>query len=231
MRLNRYIASLGISSRRKADEIIQNKRVRINGVITTDFSYAVSETDTLEIDGKPVKATPKISKVIAFHKPAGVVCSHHDKHAEKTIFELLPAEFRRYAIAGRLDENSRGLVLLSNDGDLVQKISHPNYQKEKEYIVTVRDEEDESRLSYLFTSGITDEGEVLRVKKMEKLERTVWRITLDYGKKRHIRRMFQSIGNHVYDLLRVRIGEISIFQPELPELQYRQLVLTEKENL
>src|SRR5256714_6739203 len=135
MRLNRYLAAGGVGSRRKCDQLIAAGRVTINGRVCTDFSAQPNERDHVKVDGKIVHLERTLT--IALHKPAGVVSTRSDPHARDTIFDLLPPKFPRLFNIGRLDAQSEGLLLLTNDGDLAQQLTHPRFRIEKEYEVTL----------------------------------------------------------------------------------------------
>src|SRR5712671_676581 len=133
MRLNRFLAAAGIGSRRQCDELIATGRVSINGRVCTNFSAQPSERDHVKVGGKLVHLERAMT--IALHKPAGFVSTRSDPHARDTIFDLLPPKFPRLFNIGRLDAQSEGLLLLTNDGDLAQRLTHPRFKIEKEYEV------------------------------------------------------------------------------------------------
>src|SRR5258707_8833699 len=135
MRLNRFLAAAGIGSRRKCDELIAAGRVTINGSVCTNFSAQPTERDHVKVDGKMVHAEGALT--IALHKPAGFVSTRSDPNARDTIFDLLPPKFPRLFNIGRLDAQSEGLLLLTNDGDLAKRLTHPRFKIEKEYEVTL----------------------------------------------------------------------------------------------
>src|SRR5436190_18904862 len=135
MRLNRYLAAGGVGSRRKCDQLIAAGRVTINGRVCTDFSAQPDERDHVKVDRKLVHAERTMT--LAMHKPAGFVSTRSDPHARDTIFDLLPQQFPRLFNIGRLDTQSEGLLLLTNNGDLAQELTHPRHQIEKEYEVTL----------------------------------------------------------------------------------------------
>src|SRR5215472_11507794 len=135
MRLNRYLATAGVGSRRQCDELIAAGRVTINGKICTNFSAQPGARDHVKVDGKLVRAAPPLT--IMLHKPAGFVSTRRDPHARDTVFDLLPAKFSRLFNIGRLDAQTEGLLLLTNDGELAQRLTHPRYKIEKEYVVTL----------------------------------------------------------------------------------------------
>src|SRR2546430_1588516 len=135
MRLNRFLAGAGVASRRHCDELIAAGRVTINGKVCTNFSAQPNAHDHVKVDGKLVRAAPALT--IMLHKPAGVVSTRKDPHARDTVFDLLPPKFYRLFNIGRLDAQTEGLLLLTNDGDLAQRLTHPRFKVEKESDVTL----------------------------------------------------------------------------------------------
>jgi 23S rRNA pseudouridine2605 synthase len=135
MRLNRYLAAAGIGSRRHCDELIAAGKVTINGRVVTDFSAQPAEGDHVKVGNKMVRAERHLH--IMLHKPAGFVSTRSDPNARDTIFDLLPPHMPRLFNVGRLDAQSEGLLLLTNDGDLAQRLMHPRYKVDKEYEVTL----------------------------------------------------------------------------------------------
>src|SRR5213592_4506584 len=135
MRLNRFLAAAGIGSRRHCDELIAAGRITINGKICTNFSAQPGARDPVKVDDKLVHVAPPLT--IMLHKPAGFVSTRKDPHARDTVFDLLPAKFSQLFNVGRLDTQSEGLLLLTNDGDLAQQLTHPRFKIEKEYEVTL----------------------------------------------------------------------------------------------
>ena len=135
MRLNRFLASAAIGSRRYCDELIASGCVTINGKTCTDFSAQPGERDHVKVNGKLVHVAPPLT--IMLHKPAGFVSTRKDPHVRDTVFNFLPAKFSRLFNIGRLDTQTEGLLLLTNDGDLAQSLTHPRYKIEKEYEVTL----------------------------------------------------------------------------------------------
>src|ERR1035437_1676384 len=129
MRLNRFLAAAGVGSRRHCDELIEAARVTINGQVCTNFSPLPATTDFVKVDGRRVQIEP--AHTIVLHKPAGFVCTRSDPHARDTIFDLLPAKFTSLFNVGRLDAQSEGLLIMTNDGDLAQRLTHPRFKVEK----------------------------------------------------------------------------------------------------
>lgn len=203
IRLNKFLASCGVGSRRKCDELIESGRVEVNGSPCLALGTRVSDTDAVRVDGKRVK--PNTSVVIALHKPRGFVCTRRDELGRETIYELLPQRLHALHHVGRLDRDSEGLLILTNDGDLSQRLMHPSKAVEKEYLVTA-DQAFRNEDLDQFLEGIhTAEGK-LRAKAIERMSPRRIKVILDHGAKRQIRVMFEALRYRVTKLLRVRIG-------------------------
>ncbi|WP_425529011.1 pseudouridine synthase [Leptospira kmetyi] len=220
IRLNRFVADCGLGSRRKAEELILGGQIVINGKKVTDLGTRVNpETDVVSYRGDILRPTDAPKRILLLNKPVGYLCSHGDRFHEKTVFSLLPSEYKNYKIAGRLDLNSRGLLILTNDGELAQRISHPSNGSEKEYLVTLKYDPGEKGIQAAFQKGIVDAGEILRAKMVKLVpgKNCVYRVILGEGKKRQIRRMFHASGASVVDLQRIRVGSIQLEKLNLEE--------------
>lgn len=204
-RLNKFLASCAIGSRRGCDQLIQEGRVEINGRICVNPGTRVSPNDFVKVDGKRVMA--KLPVVVAFHKPRGFVCSKSDELGRETIYSFFPPSLHHLHHVGRLDRDSEGLLILTNDGDLTQKLMHPSKSMEKEYLVTSNQAFDNLHLDQFLEGIYTPEGK-LRAKSIERLSARRIRIILEHGAKRQIRVMFEALGYQVTKLLRVRIGSL-----------------------
>lgn len=204
-RLNKYLASCAVGSRRACDELIQTGRVEVNGNPCLNMGTRIQPGDHVRVDGKRV--TPKDVSVVAFHKPRGYVCTKEDELGRDTIYTLLPAGMHALHHVGRLDRDSEGLLILTNDGDLSQQLMHPSKSVEKEYLVTSNQAFENAHLDQ-FLEGVYTEGGKLKAKAIERLSARRIRITLDHGAKRQIRVMFETLGYQVTKLLRVRIGSL-----------------------
>ena len=178
MRLNRFLAAAGVASRRKCDELIAAGQVTINGRVCTDFSAQPGERDHVKVDGKLVHTERALT--IAMHKPAGFVSTRSDPHARDTIFDLLPSRFPRLFNIGRLDAQSEGLLLLTNDGDLAQELTHPRHQIEKEYEV-ILDRPWDRALAQKLLRGITLDGKRARISQLHSIGPTRLRVVLRRG--------------------------------------------------
>ena len=207
MRLNKRLVELGLAvSRRKADEAIAAGEVRVNGQLA-GLGTPVSEDDTVQLRGKSGIAQKPI--YVAFNKPVGYVCSHTAQGNSKTIFVLLPKTFAHLKIAGRLGEDSSGLVILSSDGNFIHSLSHPSSRKEKEYIVGL----DRTLLSVdlkRLKAGIKIDGEIRTFQKISQLNPTTLRVILTEGRNRQIRRMFENLAYNVMHLQRIRVGNYQL---------------------
>jgi pseudouridine synthase len=227
MRLSLFIAKSGYASRRKADALIEEGKVEVNGRTVREPYFRVNPGDTVRACGKPLHITEHV--YIVFNKPVGVTTTVQDKFAEQKVVDFLPAQFKGVFPVGRLDKNSSGLLVLTNDGDVCYHLTHPKFAVEKEYIVRVAGilrKEDCQRAK----KGVVDEGDHLKVKniritKSEK-ESTICTAVVSEGKKRHIRRLCVGLGFPVLELKRVRIGNLKL--GDLKPGEYR---IVKKEEL
>ena len=222
MRLNRLLAAAGVGSRRHCDELIAAGRVTINGHVCTNFSAQPAPRDHVKVDGKLLHAERPLH--IVMNKPAGFVSTKSDPHARDTIFDLLPPKFPRLFNVGRLDAQTEGLLILTNDGELAQRLTHPRYKIEKEYQVTL-DRSWDSALAPKLLRGIFLDGERAVIGRLHALTPTRLHVVLRQGINRQIRRMFHAIGYEVKRLVRVRVGTVRL--GDLPRGHWR--VLTKRE--
>lgn len=212
MRLNKFLSNSGIASRRKCDEIIKDGKVCVNGKVVTELGRVINEKkDKVEVEGKII-TLPSSFVYIKLNKPKGYACSANDEKGRKIIYDLVDTKERLFSI-GRLDYNTEGLIILTNDGDFANKVAHPRYHLEKEYRVNVVGEIKESELAVL-RKGVVIDGQRLPSARVESLgfENGVTRlsIVIDEGQNRQIRRMFEAIGREIKLLKRVRIGGVSL---------------------
>jgi len=211
VRLNAFIAKTGFSSRRNATLLIKDGRVRVNGDVVIKPWLEIGENDALEIDGKPVRLERE--RYIIFNKPIGVTSTVRDKFASKKVVDYIPKSFGRVYPVGRLDKDSRGLLILTNDGQLCYRATHPKYEIEKEYEVVLRGRVTNRDIEK-FKRGVLDGDDILRVKtaKIRSVDEgsTTMSAVICEGKKRHLRRLLENSGFPVSDLKRVRIGQIKL---------------------
>ncbi len=226
MRLNRFLAASGVGSRRYCDELIAAGRIIINGKICTNFSAQPTAGDSVKVDGKLLHAQPPLT--IMLHKPAGFVSTRKDVHALDTIFDLLPQRFSGLFNVGRLDAQTEGLLLLTSDGDLAQRLIHPRYKIDKEYEVKL-DRAWDRALAPKLLKGIFLDGERARIERLRSLTPTRLRVVLRQGINRQIRRMFDAVGYQVRHLARIRIANLRL--GDLPRGHWRSLSKREIESL
>ncbi|MBU7319104.1 23S rRNA pseudouridine(2604) synthase RluF [Paenibacillus oleatilyticus] len=224
MRINKYISETGICSRREADQLIEGKRVTINGQLA-ELGSRVSEGDDVRIDGKPISEKKK-HVYIALHKPVGIT-STTERHVRGNIVDFVGHRERIFPI-GRLDKDSEGLILLTNDGDIVNKILRSEHEHEKEYIVTVNKPVTSMFLQGM-ASGVRILGTVTKPCKVNRIDDRTFRIVLTQGLNRQIRRMSAAFGYEVRRLKRVRIMNIKL--AGLPVGQWRDLTPEELDKL
>lgn len=204
MYLQQFLAKSGVASRRGATDLIRDKKVKVNGKLAELGMKIDAEKDKVTVGGKTVKSVEEKVYYIV-NKPIGYTCTLKDRHAEKLITELVPSEPRVYPV-GRLDKDSHGLVILTNDGDFAHEFTHPSFEHEKEYVVTLEREIDDSLIAGLKKGVRLREG-VARVDKLQKLGKNKVSITIHQGWNRQIRRMLGAFNYKVADLKRVRMGE------------------------
>jgi len=226
MRLQKFLSKAGICSRRKGEEYIKAGWVKVNGKIVTELGVKVDpERDTVEVDSDAIRSD-SAPTYIALNKPKGYVSSCHQQN-EKIVLDLLDISERVYPV-GRLDKESTGLLLLTNDGHLHHRLSHPSFNHEKEYEVTVAKPLPEGALRKL-AKGLPMMGTRTRPARVKRISARRFGIVLQEGKNRQIRRMIRKVGNQVTHLKRIRIANIKL--GNLPSGSWRYLTKIEKENL
>jgi 23S rRNA pseudouridine2605 synthase len=226
VRLNRFLAAAGIGSRRHCDELIAAGRVIINGQVCTNFGAQPTASDHVKVDGKLVHVDPPLT--ILLHKPAGFVSTRKDVHARDTIFDLLPKNFSYLFSIGRLDAQTEGLLLLTNDGDLAQRLTHPRYKIDKEYEVTL-DRRWDPALAPKLAKGIFLDGKRATIQRLHSIGPTRLRIVLRQGINRQIRRVFEALDYRVKHLARIRIGNLRL--GDMPRGHWRMLTKRELKSL
>ena len=230
MRINQYIASAGVCSRRKADELIEEKRVKVNGEVLSAMGYHVQEGDIVEVDGNRIE--PESKKVYyLLNKPAGYVTSTADKEGRPLVTELVPDGIRVFPV-GRLDQNTTGLLILTNDGDLSNRLMHPSHEFAKKYLVRAQGIVTIAEAKRL-EKGIDIGGFVTSPADVHLLRHdrnsTIAEIIIHEGKNRQVRRMFKAVGHPVLELCRTGLGNLEIGR--LAVGQCRKLSLAEVEYL
>ena len=226
IRLNKYLASCGVGSRRSCDALVQEGEVLVNGEICLKPSYRVQPGDQVRASGKRLE--PLRVQTIVFHKPPGLVCTRNDEHNRKTIYSLLPGRLQNLMHVGRLDRESEGLLLLSNDGELAQALTHPKHKVEKLYHVTLDQAFDNEIITQLEKGVFTEVGKA-KADKVKRLSPRRLAMILTTGKKRQIRYMIQAVHHRVKRLVRLEVGPISL--GDLKPGKWRPLSHQEREEL
>ncbi len=213
-RINKYIADCGIASRRAADKLIEERRVKVNGkTIDTPGLDINEENDTVTVDGVKIKPSTRFVYIM-LNKPKGCLCTMKDDKGRKTIMDYIDIKNRRLFPVGRLDYDSEGLILLTNDGALTYRLTHPSHEIPKTYIAKISGEVQESDLATL-RNGIVLDGiktHTCKIKLLEVEEGDIYRfeVTIFEGRNRQIRRMFESIEKEVVFLKRIAIGDLKL---------------------
>ncbi|MDP8922565.1 MAG: rRNA pseudouridine synthase [Chloroflexota bacterium] len=232
-RLQKYLARSGVASRRASEELIAQGRVSVNGTVVTALGTAVDPTaDRVAVDGRPV-SPPRARTYVLLYKPPGIVSTAHDPEGRPTVVDLVPSSARLYPI-GRLDYDSEGLILLSDDGDLTVTLTHPRHEVEKEYYALVDHPLSDAALDRL-RSGVLLDGRRTAPAIVERARPGVggggyWlRVVLREGRNRQVRRMIEAVGGHVLRLVRTRIGPLRL--SDLEPGEWRDLTDDEVRHL
>ena len=217
MRLNKFLTKAGVCSRRKAEHLISEGRVTVNGK-RAQITTAVGLEDQVKVDGRSVilKGSQNY-ETYAFYKPRGVICTLSPKE-RPNLKDCLPMEGHFFPV-GRLDKESEGLLIVTSDGELANKLTHPSFEHEKEYLVWLHSDFDDQFLNNLL-EGVVLDGKLAKVTSTDRLSKNKFKITLKEGRNRQIRRMVELLGHDVQKLKRVRIGA---FVLSLKNGEYKRL--------
>lgn len=231
MRLNKYISQTGIASRRKADELTLQGKVKINGAVMKEPGYDVAESDVVEVNGSIIRNTAK-KVYIMLNKPKGFITSADDEKDRPTVMELITDIEERLFPIGRLDYNTTGMLLMTNDGELSYKLSHPKHHIYKTYRARVSGQVSGERLAKLrngvdIGGFVTSKAIVNMIKQSERS--AIVEIKIFEGKNRQVRKMFAAVGNKVLELERVAIGDL--YLGHLKQGHYRKLTRQEIDYL
>lgn len=246
-RLNKYIASTGICSRRKADELISAGKVCVNGKIITELGFYVREKDKVSVEGKNIY--PQNLEYYRFYKPSGYITTLDDEKGRKTIYDVIPPELKHLKPVGRLDKESTGLLILTNDGELINKMTHPSIKIPKVYMVTINGKFTETHAKEMFEGIeiITDTNEK-KIAYAETLpievtnKSSIIQVVLYQGINRQIRKMFAKLGFEVEVLKRIqhavitleglKKGQVKVIKPkQIKQLKnYIEKIIEEKNN-
>jgi 23S rRNA pseudouridine2605 synthase len=206
MRLAKYLAHCGVASRRRAEELVAAGRVTVAGDRVTDPAHDVDESNGVAVDGRPVRPEPR--EVWMLNKPAGVVSTAREPGRRRAVVDLVDSRRRLYPV-GRLDVDSTGLILLTNDGELANRLTHPRYGIERTYRVRLRRPVSESQVRRLRRGVDLDEGST-QPAKVRRTSPRVIEITIAEGRNRQVRRMVEAVGNEVAALRRIRFGPLHL---------------------
>jgi 23S rRNA pseudouridine2605 synthase len=206
VRLAKYLAHAGVASRRAAENLIVAGRVRVGGEVVSDPAHAVDESSEVSVDGKPIGPEPR--EVWAVNKPKGVVSTAREPGRRRAVTQLVDSERRLYPV-GRLDADSTGLILLTNDGGLANRLTHPRYGVRRTYLVGLARAPSEADLDRL-RGGVRLEDGPTAPAEVERLAEREIEITIREGRKRQVRRMAEAVGNEVVELTRTRIGSLEL---------------------
>jgi 23S rRNA pseudouridine2605 synthase len=227
MRLAKYLASAGVASRRASEEIVRSGRVTIGGVVVTDPARDVSDGDQVAVDGDPA-TQPRQRVVYALNKPAGVVSTASDPQGRPTVVSLLGGGLRLYPV-GRLDADSTGLILLTNDGELAHRLTHPRFEVPKTYRATLANPPVSARAVEALRAGVELDDGPTSPARVRKLRPDTLEITIHEGRKRQVKRMCEAVGHPVRRLERVAFGGLAL--GGLKPGAYRRLTAVELEAL
>jgi 23S rRNA pseudouridine2605 synthase len=224
--LLKVLMAAGAGSRRQLAELIQQGKVQVNSARIEDFKYPVDPAkDIITIKGKKINVSPQQTLSVVLNKPAGVLSTTTDERGRKTVIDILPAVYRNKGLypAGRLDKDSTGLLILTNDGELTYKLTHPRFEHEKEYYIHIdsdltRGEREKLAKGIMLDDGMTYPARVKRIKTSPPYN---YSITIHEGRNRQVRRMFSELGHVIFALKRIRIG--SLMQGSLEEGRIRKL--------
>ncbi|MCO5062108.1 MAG: rRNA pseudouridine synthase [Kiritimatiellae bacterium] len=208
MRLHKYMAECGVASRRACERIIEEGCVKVDGVVVRELGTTIDpQTQRVEVEGRRIR--PESFRYLMYNKPRGVLSALSDPRGRGTLADVLPPDVGRVYHVGRLDQDSEGLLLLTNDGELAARLMHPRHEVEKSYRVTCEGDLDATAIAEM-QRGIRDEGEVLRARRVERVERGLYTVVLTEGKKREIRRLFAACGCPVQRLVRIAVGTVRL---------------------
>lgn len=233
--LLKALSEAGVGSRRRLADAIKRGRVKVNGRVAEDFRQLVNvRDDRVTINGQPVDLQPSQLVYLMLNKPKGIMSTTSDERGRKTVIDILPEKYRQLRLypVGRLDKDTTGLLLLTNDGDLTNRLTHPRFEQEKEYLVYIGDKlkpEEKRRLE----QGIELEDRLTHPAIIKEIQASPFNysIVIHEGRKRQVRRMFESVGHPVLELKRVRIGKLklgNLKEGEVRELSVQEVSLLPK---
>jgi 23S rRNA pseudouridine2605 synthase len=232
--VHKFLADAGCGSRRNMIEAMKSGRVKVNGKTTQDPRFLIDpQKDTVMLGKQIVKARdPKI--YLMLNKPLGTITTNSDPQGRPTVFSLVPEQFKKYRLfaVGRLDVDTEGLLILTNDGELTNQLTHPKYEHEKEYAVTIAAELTDKQIREVKRGMILEDGRTApaKISQAHASQHVTYHLTIYEGRKRQIRRMFERLGFRVLNLKRLRIGQLRL-DKKLKPGQMRPLTATEVKDL
>jgi 23S rRNA pseudouridine2605 synthase len=228
VRLAKFLAHAGVASRRGAEEIVRDRRVTVAGEIVTDPALDVDVDSGVAVDGRYLQGVEE-RMVFVVHKPPGVLSTARDTHGRRTVVDLVPARGARLYPVGRLDVDSTGLILVTNDGDLAQRLTHPSFEVPRTYRATVRPAPVPEHALRTLREGVElDDGRTLPAK-VRQVKAGVLELTIREGRNHQVKRMCEAVGHRVQTLQRVRFGALRL--DDLPVGAHRRLKASEVEGL
>jgi 23S rRNA pseudouridine2605 synthase len=228
MRLAKYLAHAGVASRRAAERLIEQGRVTVDGEPVRDPARGVDDANAVSVDGDAVSGAPAQHTVFALHKPAGVVSTARDPGGRPTVVDMVEGAGRLYPV-GRLDAPTTGLILLTDDGDLAYRLTHPSFEVPKTYVAVVERAPVGERALRLLREGVELEDGVTAPAGVRRLAPDTLELTIHEGRKRQVRRMCEEVGHPARSLRRVAFGPLRL--GDLPEGAHRRLTRAEVERL
>jgi 23S rRNA pseudouridine2605 synthase len=226
MRLVKFLAHSGVASRRAAEVLIRDGRVTVGGEVVTDPARDVDETSQVGVDGEAVE--PEALEIHMLNKPAGVVSTAKDTHGRRTVTELVPSRRRLYPV-GRLDADTTGLILLTNDGELANRLTHPRYGVPRTYLARVQNAPVSEAAVRRLRGGVELDDGPTQPAKVRRIEPGVLELTIKEGRKRQVKRMCEAVGHPVSSLSRIAFGPLRM--KGLAVGEHRRLTAAEVERL
>jgi 23S rRNA pseudouridine2605 synthase len=220
IRINKFVAMATSTSRREAENLIVAGRIRINAS-KAELTDRVKPSDSVFFDGQKLEMPNQKTILIKLNKPTGYVCTHAAQGKDPSIFELLPPEYSKLKIVGRLDKDTSGLVLLTNDGDLAHQLMHPSFKKQKVYEAELSRDLSLNELEMISERGVDIGDERASQFKLKKLKTKVYEVILEEGRNRQIRKTFKALGIDVIKLKRLSLGEYDL--EELSESEFAEV--------
>jgi len=228
MRLAKYLAHAGVASRRASEMIIADGRVTVDGAVITDPARDVDDSRSVKVDGRRIRTAGQTPVVYLLHKPAGVISTAKDPQGRPTVISLVRSDERLYPV-GRLDYDTTGLILVTNDGDLAHRLTHPSFEVPRTYRARVANAPVNEPAMRALRDGVELEDGPTAPAKVRRLASNHLEITIHEGRKRQVKRMLEAVGHPVRSLERVAFGPLRL--GSLPEGEYRELTASEIEHL